>query len=197
MRKNLLIKIICSFPVILVVGYFVPAIAVILSLFRYVVYGKTHFFRTPIVLLIAGLICLLPRGLELAMTNFNFNLGIPYWTEIMAHPLYPKFTDYGKFLAIFSVILLVVTYVLRSFIEGLSNKFSSLASSYYQDRAKRDKSKKMLNSNLKLKKSRQNKTRHTSSNAHIVARLITSPALSVVAKPAALLSNIKENNHVY
>ena len=56
----------------------------------------------------------------------------------MAHPLYPKFTDYGKFLAIFSVILLVVTYVLRSFIEGLSNKFSSLASSYYQDRAKRD-----------------------------------------------------------
>ena len=138
MRKNLLIKIICSFPVILVVGYFVPAIAVILSLFRYVVYGKTHFFRTPIVLLIAGLICLLPRGLELAMTNFNFNLDIPYWTEIMAHPLYPKFTDYGKFLAIFSVILLVVTYVLRSFIEGLSNKFSSLASSYYQDRATRE-----------------------------------------------------------
>ena len=138
MRKNFITKAICSFPVILIVGYFVPAIAVILTLFRYVVYGKKHFYRTPIVLGIIGLLLLLPRGLELAMTNFNFNLGIPYWSDIIAHPLYPKFTDYGKFLAIFAVILLVVTYVLRNFIEGLSNKFSSLMGSYYQDRAKRD-----------------------------------------------------------
>ena len=138
MRKNFITKAICSFPVILIVGYFVPAIAVILALFRYVVYGKTHFYRTPIVLLIAGLLLLLPRGLELAMTNFNFNLGIPYWSEIIALPLYTKFTDYGKFLAIFAVILLVVTYVLRNFIEGLSNKFSQLMNGYYQDRARRD-----------------------------------------------------------
>ena len=138
MRKNFITKAICSFPVILIVGYFAPAIAVILALFRYVVYGKKHFYRTPIVLGIIGLLLLLPRGLELAMTNFNFNLGIPYWSDIIAHPLYPKFTDYGKFLAIFAVILLVVTYVLRNFIEGLSNKFSSLMSSYYQDRTKRD-----------------------------------------------------------
>lgn len=138
MRKNFITKAICSFPVILIVGYFVPAIAVILALFRYVVYGKKHFYRTPIVLGIIGLLLLLPRGLELAMTNFNFNLGIPYWSDIIAHPLYPKFTDYGKFLAIFAVILLVVTYVLRNFIEGLSNKFSSLMGSYYQDRAKRN-----------------------------------------------------------
>lgn len=138
MRKNFITKAICSFPVILIVGYFVPAIAVILALFRYVVYGKKHFYRTPIVLGIIGLLLLLPRGLELAMTNFNFNLGIPYWSDVIAHPLYPKFTDYGKFLAIFAVILLVVTYVLRNFIEGLSNKFSSLMGSYYQDRAKRD-----------------------------------------------------------
>ena len=138
MRKNFITKAICSFPVILIIGYFVPAIAVILALFRYVVYGKTHFYRTPIVLLAAGLLLLLPRGLELAMANFNFNLGIPYWSEIITHPLYPKFTDYGKFLAIFAIILLVVTYVLRNFIEGLSNKFSQLMNGYYQDRAKRD-----------------------------------------------------------
>ena len=138
MRKNIIVKALCSFPVILIVGYFVPAIAVILALFRYVVYGKTHFYRTPIVLLIAGLLLLLPRGLELAMANFNFNLGIPYWSEIMTHPLYPKFTDYGKFLAIFAVILLVVTYVLRNFIEALSSKFSQLMNGYYQDRARRD-----------------------------------------------------------
>ncbi len=138
MRKNFIIKALCSFPAILIIGYFVPVLAVILALFRYVVYGKTHFYRTPVVLLIVGLLLLLPHGLELAMANFNFNLGIPYWAEIVAHPLYPKFTDYGKFLAIFAVILLVVTYVLRNFIEGLSSKFSSLMNGYYQDRAKRE-----------------------------------------------------------
>ena len=29
MRKNIIVKALCSFPVILIVGYFVPAIAVI------------------------------------------------------------------------------------------------------------------------------------------------------------------------
>jgi len=138
MRKNFFIKALCSFPVILIVGYFVPAIAVILALFRYVVYGKKHFYRTPIVLGVIGLLLLLPRGIELAMSNFNFNLGIPYWAEIIAHPLYPKLTDYGKFLAIFAVILLVVSYILRNVIDGISNQFSNVVNGYYQDRIRHE-----------------------------------------------------------
>lgn len=138
LRRNLIFKILCSFPIIIVVAYFVPFLGVVLALFRYVVYGTRHYYRTPIVLLICGLVLLLPRGLELAMANFNFDLGVPYWNEIMSHQMYPKITDLGRFLAIFGVILLIVSYILKNFIAGMKNKFGSMMQSYYTDQQNRD-----------------------------------------------------------
>ena len=62
---NGLVKLICSLPVVLIVLYFLPVLGVIMVIARYFIYSERHFFRTPVVLMLAGLILLVPRGLQL------------------------------------------------------------------------------------------------------------------------------------
>lgn len=127
--KNL-IKLICSLPVVLVVLYFVPVLGIIMVIARYFLYSERHFYRMPIAMIIVGLVALLPRGLELAITNFNLNLSIPYLDTILAHNLYPHFIDYGKFILIAGIIILIVSYLLKNFISKLSNNIRTMVSQY-------------------------------------------------------------------
>ena len=127
---NNFIKLICSLPVILIVLYFVPVLGVIMLIARYFIYGNKNFFRAPIVLIILGLLCLLPRGLEAAIKNFNLSFTIPYLSDILSHELYPKFADYGKFIFILGVVSLIISYLLRSLINTISSKASQLIGGY-------------------------------------------------------------------
>jgi hypothetical protein len=97
---------------------------------RYFIYGERHFFRTPVVLMLAGLILLVPRGLQLATENFNLGFTIPYLSDILNFELYPKLADYGQFILIVGIVVLIVSYLLKSFISGLSNNIRSMMSQY-------------------------------------------------------------------
>ena len=127
---NGLVKLICSLPVVLIVLYFLPALGVVMVIARYFIYGERHFFRTPVVLMLAGLILLVPRGLQLATENFNLGFTIPYLSDILNFELYPKLADYGQFILIVGIIVLIVSYLLKSFISGLSNNIRSMMSQY-------------------------------------------------------------------
>lgn len=127
---NNFIKLICSLPVILVVLYFVPVLGVLMLIARYFIYGNRHFYRAPITLIIIGLLCLLPRGLDAAIHSFNLSFTVPYLSEIISHELYPKFADYGKFIFILGVVVLIVSYLLRSLINTVSSKISRAVGEY-------------------------------------------------------------------
>ena len=127
---NGLVKLICSLPVVLIVLYFLPALGVIIVITRYFIYGERHFFRTPVVLMLVGLILLAPRGLQLAIENFNLSFTIPFLLDILNLELYPKLADYGQFILIVGVVILIVSYLLKSFISGLSNNIRSMMSQY-------------------------------------------------------------------
>ena len=127
---NGLIKLICSLPVVLIVLYFLPVLGVIMVIARYFIYSERHFFRTPVVLMLAGLILLVPRGLQLATENFNLGFTIPHLSDILNFELYPKLADYGQFILIVGVVILIVSYLLKSFISGLSNNIRSMMSQY-------------------------------------------------------------------
>ena len=116
---NGLVKLICSLPVVLIVLYFLPVLGVIMVIARYFIYGERHFFRTPVVLMLAGLILLVPRGLQL-----------PHLSDLLNFELYPKLADYGQFILIVGVLILIVSYLLKSFISGLSNNIRSMMSQY-------------------------------------------------------------------
>lgn len=127
---NGLVKLICSLPVVLIVLYFLPVLGVIMVIARYFIYSERHFFRTPVVLMLAGLILLVPRGLQLATENFNLGFTIPYLSDILNFELYPKLADYGQFILIVGIVVLIVSYLLKSFISGLSNNIRSMMSQY-------------------------------------------------------------------
>ncbi len=145
-----LMKFLCSIPVILLLLYFLPPLGVIVFLARYLVYGDRHFFRAPVVIAIVSLILLIPQGLYLANQNFNLNLSVPFLNEVIDSNIYPKLADYAKFSFIVAIIILIVTYLLRSFLGGLSAKFSQLLSSYFS--AKQAEEERIAKENdLKLK----------------------------------------------
>ena len=145
-----LIKFLCSIPVILLLLYFLPPLGVIVFLARYLVNGDRHFFRAPVVIAIISLILLIPQGLYLANQNFNLGLTIPYLNEVINSEIYPKIADFAKFSFIVAVVILIVTYLLRSFLGGLSSKFSQLLGSYFS--AKQAEEAKIAQENdLKLK----------------------------------------------
>ena len=127
---NGLVKLICSLPVVLIVLYFLPVLGVIMVIARYFIYSERHFFRTPVVLMLVGLILLVPRGLQLAIENFNLSFTIPFLSDILNLELYPKLADYGQFILIVGVVILIVSYLLKSFISGLSNNIRSMMSQY-------------------------------------------------------------------
>ena len=97
---------------------------------RYFIYGNKHFYRAPIVLIILGLLCLLPRGIDAAIHSFNLSFSVPYLSEILSYELYPKFADFGKFIFILGVVTLIVSYLLRSLINTVSSKISRAVGEY-------------------------------------------------------------------
>lgn len=135
---NNIVKLICSLPVILVVLYFIPVLGVLMFIARYFIYGKNHFFRAPITLIIIGLICLAPRGLNSAIQTFHLPFTVPYLSEIVGHDLYLKLAEYGKFIFIFGVVALIASYLLRNLIESISNWVSRLAGEYTSAKHKED-----------------------------------------------------------
>ncbi len=113
-------KLICSIPVLLVTLYFVPPLGVILTIARLFIYGTYNYYRVPMALLICALLFLAPRAYELLQQNID---GIPVFQpfiDFRGHALYPKFTDFGRFVSIFSIIMIIATFALKKVINAFS-----------------------------------------------------------------------------
>jgi len=106
-------KLICSLPVLLVTLYFVPPLGVVLTIARLFIYGSYRYYRVPAAILVVALLCLAPRGYELLQQNFGETIPVfqPF-IDFRAHPLFTKLTDFGRWTAIFSVIMIIVTLAL-------------------------------------------------------------------------------------
>ena len=106
-------KLICSLPVLLITLYFVPPLGVILTVARLFIYGSYRYYRVPAAILIVALLCLVPRGYELLQQNFGNS--VPTFQPLIdfrAHPLFAKLTDFGRWTAIFSVIMIIASLAL-------------------------------------------------------------------------------------
>ena len=89
-------KIICSLPVLLVTLYFVPPLGVALTIARLFIYGSYR-----------------PHGYELLQQNFGNSIpAFQPFIDFRAHPLYGKLTDYGRWTAIFSIIMVIASIAL-------------------------------------------------------------------------------------
>lgn len=106
-------KLICSLPVLLVTLYFVPPLGVVLTIARLFIYGSYRYYRVPAVILVVALLCLAPRGYELLQQNFGESIPVfqPF-IDFRAHPLFAKLTDFGRWTAIFSVIMIIASLAL-------------------------------------------------------------------------------------
>ena len=89
MRNNIFIKLLCSIPVILLMLYFIPFLGICLILFRLFVYSDKRKKSTPIIILITGILCLLPKGIELLTNAINVDITkIPYLNDILTSDYY-------------------------------------------------------------------------------------------------------------
>jgi len=106
-------KLICSLPVLFITLYFVPPLGVVLTIARLFIYGSYRYYRVPTAILVVALLCLAPRGYELLQQNFGESIPVfqPF-IDFRAHPLYAKLTDYGRWTAVFSIIMLVASQIL-------------------------------------------------------------------------------------
>ena len=106
-------KLICSLPVLLVTLYFVPPLGVVLTIARLFIYGSYRYYRVPAAILVVALLCLAPRGYELLQQNFGETIPtIQPLIDFRAHPLFAKLTDFGRWTAIFSIIMIIVSLAL-------------------------------------------------------------------------------------
>ena len=137
MRDNILLKILCSIPVILVTLYFIPFLGVCLLIFRYIVYYyDKRRISTPYYLVSIGLIILIPKLVQYIFKTFNLKTSIiPYFDTIINSNLYnTDFIKYSKLLIILGIIFLIITSIVSSFVD----KTKSYVKSYITNQEKRN-----------------------------------------------------------
>ena len=148
--NNRFMKLFCSIPVILALLFFLPPLGVIVFLLRYVIYGKRHFFRAPVCIMIFALILTIPFCLNWLINTLRLSFNIPYLQDIINSEYYSRLLEFARFSFITAAIVLIVTFLLRNIIEQISSKLSQLISGYYSDLQKRDE-KIAKENDLKLK----------------------------------------------
>lgn len=131
MNENKIFKILCSIPVILITLYFIPFIGVILILFRYYVYRNEKYYKTPLILLICGLLLLIPRVVNSVIKILKFNVeDVPYLKVVLDSDIYLKLLSYSRYLIIVSIIFLIISFIFRNTISKINGIISSQISNY-------------------------------------------------------------------
>ncbi len=131
MNENKIFKILCSIPVILITLYFIPFIGVILILFRYYVYRNEKYYKTPLILLICGLLLLIPRIVNSVIKILKFNVeDVPYLKVVLDSAIYLKLLSYSSYLIIVSIIFLIISFIFRNTISKINGIISSQIFNY-------------------------------------------------------------------
>ena len=136
MRNNILIRLLCSIPVILILLYFLPFLGVCLIIFRYIVYYSDRRIVTPYYLISTGLIILLPKLLKFLFDKFEYSAdNIQYFNKIINSELYKvDFISYSKLLITVGIIFLI----LSSIISMIVDKTKSWVISYIANQERKN-----------------------------------------------------------
>ena len=161
-------KLICSLPVLLITLYFVPPLGIALTIARLFIYGSYRYYRVPTAILVVALLLLVPRGYELLQQNFGNT--IPTFQPLIdfrAHPLYPKLTDFGRWTAIFSIIMLVASQILKK-VANLASQALRMAQSANSSSRAQSGSDRPANSTPIMKKDGRDAAPTDQSTPHVV-----------------------------
>lgn len=114
MRNNILVKLLCSIPVILILLYFVPFLGICLIIFRYIVCDSRSNRKIPYYLIFSGLIILIPKLLNYLFNILKYKCNIEYFNIIIDSNLYNnEFIKYSKLLIITGIVFLIISYIVN------------------------------------------------------------------------------------
>lgn len=162
MNSNIFLRILCSLPTIFVFLYFLPFVGICLIILRSFVYKNKNRNSTPIILIGVGIMLIIPKIINYLFNILNLETEIiPFVSDILRSELYTKdFVNYGKYLIIAGIILLIISYGLKSIIEKISTKVNSSMQSYINESVKQDAEiSKQNDMEIKIK---QEKAKNTS-----------------------------------
>lgn len=120
MTQKLILKTICSLPVIFISLYFVPFIGICLITLRLFIYNNKKYYSISINLIILGIILSIPKILDLILKTIK-NINIPHLEKIINSNIYINLVDYSKFIISLGIILLIISYIFKGLIEKLTN----------------------------------------------------------------------------
>lgn len=145
--KSILLKIICSLPVILLTLYFIPFLGIVIILFRILLFPRKK-ESISIWMIITSLLLLLPMLLQYISKMTNYKLEIV--DKILSWEYYPKVISYSKFLLIVGVITFLVTMLIKR----ISGKITRSIRKYMRETEAKDLKIKQHN-NLKMEEKRE------------------------------------------
>lgn len=162
MKNNVIFKILASLPIILITLYFIPFLGVCLILLRYFMYNDKRKISTSMFIIGVGVLILIPKILYLILDMVKFDVNtIPYLNDIVNSELYNvDFINYSKFLITVGVIFLIISFVLKSIFDKVSNKLNNGIRNYINETEKRNAEiSKQNDMEIKIK---QEKAKNTS-----------------------------------
>ena len=132
MKDNLIFKILCSYPVILITLFFMPVIGIILIFFRFYMY-RDRIFRIPITILIVGLVLLIPKLLDYIFVLIKFDSSkIPYFDTVVDSAIYDRLIGFSKFIIAASIIILIVSFIVKNIASKLDVKAEQAVRNYVE-----------------------------------------------------------------
>ena len=156
---NSFLKLLCSLPIILIVLYFIPFLGICLILFRYYIYRGNKYYKTPILLLVCGILLLIPKLIDLVLKMFKLdNIKIPYLNSILTFDIYTKLLSYSKLLVTVGIIFLILSFIFKN----VFNKLSSKLRNYMEQDLKKDYEIRKEN-DMKMQEKREK-----AKNTHVV-----------------------------
>ena len=120
MNYSKFLKVLSSYPVILIGLYFVPFLGVCLILLRHILYSNKK-YSTPIFLITSATIILIPKLISWILDLIKIENEVPYFNDIVKSDTYLKLIDYSKFLLCLGVVLLIISIVLKNIMEKIKN----------------------------------------------------------------------------
>lgn len=160
MSTNKFLKLLCSLPVILLFLYFIPFLGICLILVRPFVYNNKK-VSAPVILIITALVLLIPKLVNIILDIANVKINkIPYLYTILNSKFYNNdILAFSKYLIISGVILIIVSFVLKSLIEKVKNKLNNSVNKYMDKTIEAEtKIKKENDLEIKIRKDNANNT---------------------------------------
>lgn len=153
MEENIILKMLCSIPIILVLLYFIPFLGICLMLFRCFLYKnkKSSIYYIEI---ICGLLILIPQIIDI----FKIKSEIFQIETILNSDIYIKLLNYSKLLITVGIIFLVLSYIFKYLFNKIDNKISD----YIKEEQNRDYKIRKEN-DMKMQEKREK-----AKNTHVV-----------------------------